>query len=439
MGPAYRIAGCVARCYTRPVDIWDVARRRLTVESYRRDLMPQIRDRFPKEADAAAEESEATGRTFLDCLPDPWMAFGIRREEVDPRAIVLVQAAALRDPDSFPIEILMRSTVPPDYERILEWLSIRDQPLANGPKFAQFDWSSILSDSLTEREGLPIEALVELGERVLDEDGYPNFSPYGARLAAIYGYKMLGNSDERVEEGHLVYSLMPGGTLVTNAIDGERFPALYKAVHTGRRRRTRERVGLEGFDQHAEEFEALVTGLTPSGSWDAFEYLAHVLDDPWKLIGKRREEMTPGTLMFLENSGGSTLVRRSVALENAANEHVPVWAEWLRGIDDDRDKLWHAVRRIDRDIVTSTLRSLYWSPPSNDNATVVTSMWANQEGSCVEALTAEDIGEMIRRGISAPEAGRLLQNLRSAEAFRLHFYEGMPVEYAVAMVDWPDV
>lgn len=439
MRPSYRTPRRVARCYTRRVDIWSNARKRLTVQVYRRGLMPETMMRFREQADEAADQAEATGRPFIDCFEDPWMVFGMRRDEVAPGALTLIEAAVVQRPEAFPIDILVRSEVPAGFERILEWLSVYNQPLIGSPRQMNFDWSSLLSDALTGREGLPIESLVELGERTLGEDGYPDFSPRGARLAAVYGHKILEHSDERIEEGHLVYGLMPQGTLSKEAIDEERYPVLHKAVRTGRRRRTRERVGLEGFDRYSEEFEALLTGLTPSGSWDAFEYLAHVLDDPWKLLGKRREEMTPGTLMYLQNSSGSTLVRRTAALENDASEDVFAWAEWLRGIDDGRDTLWHAIRKIDRDIVSSTLRSLYPRPTEGGQSAYGLSGDAVRNGSCVMSLTADDINEMIRRGVTAPEAARLLKMLRTAEAFRLHFYEGMPAEYAAAMVDWPDV
>lgn len=432
----YRMGGSVARCYTRRVDYLELAREHASVNSYRRGLFGQrARERWPDIMRQAAQEAENTGKPLVDCLPDLYMLVGHRQDEIDPVAIEMLGEMSTGGPKAFPFEMLLNSRVPGGHERVREWLSLSGTSLSDEHVYMTFDWSTALSTSLVGHEGLPIEALVELGEKLLGPEGYPVF-PAGETLVGLYARLCRGRTEEQVAEAVLVASVMPHASLRAGEIDKTRYPVVHDAVYMGVRRRVRDRLPLMGVHAFADEMEELLQGYTPSGSWQGFEFLAHILDDPWKLLGKLRKGIRPETRLLLENSSGRSDGRYGAALRNRADPNIPVWTEWLSELSPD-EPVWF-LAPTDRDLTVSALRSLL-SPLGAARGPRSAPEWTNRETSCIQSLTADDINEMIRRGYTAQDAFDLLSTLRTGDAFRMHFYEGMPVEYAVAMVDWPDV
>lgn len=413
-----------------------MARKYATLDSYRMGLFgQQARERWPGDMRRAAQEAEETGKSLVDCLPDPYMLVGHLQDELDPAAIEMLNEMVISGPKEFPFEMLLRSRVPGGHERVREWLSLSRRTLSDEVVHVAFDWSTVLSSSLTDREGLPIEALVELGEKLIGPEGFPVF-PGGGSLVGLYARLCRGRTPEQIAESALVAGVMPHAALRSGEVDKGRYPVFHDAVYTGVRRRVRDRLPLTGVHDYADEMEELLQGYTPSGSWEGFEFLAHILDDPWKLMGKRRQDIRPETRLLLENSTGRSDGRYGAALRNVADPNIPVWTEWLSELNHD-GPAWY-LSPTDRDLTVSALRSLL-SQLGAARGTRSAPEWTNQETSCIQSLTADDINEMIRRGYTASDAVELLGTLRTGEAFRLHFYESMPVEYAAAMVDSPDV
>lgn len=414
------------------MDYLELAREHATLDSYQLGLFGQrARERWPGNMSRAAQKAEETGKPLVDCLPDPYMLVGYLQDELDPAAIEMLSEMVTSSPKEFPFEMLLRSRVPGGHERAREWLSLSQRPLSDETVRVAFDWSTALSSSLTGREGLPVEALIELGEKLLGQEGFPVF-PDEEDLLRLYARLCRGRTPEQIAEADLVAGVMPHAALRAGEVDKTRYPVFYEAVYTGVRRRVRDRIPLTGVHDYADEMEELLQGYTPSGSWEGFAFLAHALDDPWKLLGKRRQDIHPETRLLLENSTGRSDGRYGAALRNTADPNIVVWTEWLSELNLD-GPAWY-LSPNDRDLTVSALRSLL-SQLGAARGVRSAPEWTNHETSCIQSLTADDINEMIRRGYTANDAFELLRTLRTGEAFRMHFYESMPIEYAAAMVD----
>lgn len=412
--------------------VQDIISQHLTLENFRAEkaswAFEELVSRFPDEAVKAADLAEATGRSMVDCLPDPYMALGLLSSEFPEGADELI-ARLVPDDNGFAAIALFMSPVPQGYQRMLDLLEERGLTLKDGGRV--WDWSGVLCESLTGQRGLPIEALLELEDTLGSSGELPRMYEE-LPLLETYASYVLGRSTAQIREANLVASLLPPRP-VRVKVDQDAYPVLHAALTLRPARiRQRDHVDLPNFTDHADEYESTLRPYTLSPSWPMMAFLAHKLDDPWKLIGQRRENMTPGTLEFLRSSGGMKAVRCAVAMANEDLPQVARWGGWLYPRDIPRLALWTCYPASGVDVLAA---STVWTLLQMDE---MEGRWAEKEGSCVRGLNRSDIDEIITRGYTAEQAATLLSTLRSAEAFRLHFYEGIPVEYAMAMVDWDD-
>lgn len=331
---------------------------------------------------------------------------------------------------------LFTSLVPQGYRQVLALLEARGKRLVDQGRV--WDWTSVLCESLTGQRGLPVEALLEL-EAKLAPVGVPAELYEAVPLMELYAEYVLGRTPQEIEEAKTVASFLPTRPVVEK-VSAEEYPALHAALSIQRSRiRSRGRLRFPKFAENAPRFEAILRPYTPSPSWSVTEFLAHSLEDSWQLIGRRREDIAADTLEFLRNSSGENTARYMVALEDAHRPQLATWRRWLEAEKSYRGrKVWscHAGGDI---LAASTLWTavLMLEDAEGDFWTGL-SQWAQQEGSCIMGLCASDVDELIRRGYTPLQAAQLLYRLRSAAAFRLHFYEGLPVEYAASVVGWDD-